>query len=293
MVADMTTTKSNPAAPKPTVPAVARAARTLEAVSASASGLTLSEIARAIGAPKSSCLSVCTTLVESGLLARSGAGTYQLGWKVVQLGRAYLARSDIATEFRRVDVELGLLAEDTVVLSLLDGRSVLYVHTRTGSRPVAVHYEIGMRLPAHCTAGGKSLLAALPPDIAAARYADGVVDSLTRHSITSLPTLARELERVRRRHYAIDDEETALGMVCFGAAILGPGGPVGALSVSMVKAAVDAGQAVRAVESLLRLTHALTARLGGPEIEPGAVEPPELFRALVLDQVARSDAEDL
>ncbi len=165
---------------KPTVPAVARAARALDVVSASASGLTLSEIARAIGAPKSSCLSVCTTLVESGLLVRSAAGTYQLGWKVVELGRAYLARSDIAMEFRRVDTELGLLAEDTVVLSLLDGRDVLYVHTRSGSRPVAVHYEIGMRLPAHCTASGKSLLAALPPATTATLYADGRFDAMTR-----------------------------------------------------------------------------------------------------------------
>jgi IclR family transcriptional regulator, blcABC operon repressor len=272
MGGEMTTTQ-----PKSTVPAVARAARTLEVVSASAGGLTLSEIARAIEAPKSSCLSVCTTLVESGLLVRSGAGTYQLGWKVVQLGRAYLARSDIATEFRRVDAEFGLLAEDTIVLSLLDGRDVLYVHTRAGSRPVAVHYEIGMRLPAHCTASGKSLLAALPDDAAAARYADGEFAALTRHSITSLPDLARELERIRVRRYAIDDEETALGMVCFGAAILGPSGPVGALSVSMVKAAVDAGRARRAVESLLRLAHALTARLGGPDLEPCEVEPPDGF----------------
>ncbi|HEY0450293.1 IclR family transcriptional regulator [Actinophytocola sp.] len=263
--------------PKPTVPAVARAARMLEVVSASASGMTLSEIARAIDAPKSSCLSVCTTLVESGLLVRSSAGTYQLGWKVVQLGRAYLARSDIATEFRRVDTELGLLAEDTIVLSLLDGRNVLYVHTRAGSRPVAIHYEIGMRLPAHCTASGKALLAALPPATAAALYADDTFDSLTRHSITSMPVLAPELERIRQRRYAIDDEETALGMVCFGAAILGAGGPVGALSVSMVKAAADGGRALRAVEALLRLAQALTARLGGPVLELGPVEPPSLY----------------
>jgi IclR family transcriptional regulator, blcABC operon repressor len=263
---------------KPTVPAVARAARALEVVSASAGGMTVSEIARAIGAPKSSCLSVCTTLVESGLLARSDAGIYQLGWKVVQLGRAYLARSDIATEFRRVDGELGLLAEDTVVLSLLDGRSVLYVHTRAASRPVAVHYEIGMRLPAHCTASGKALLAALPTATTAGLYADGTFDVLTRHSIASMPELSRELESVRRRRYAIDDEETALGMICFGATILGPGGPVGALSVGMVKAGVDADRSAVAVASLMRLTQALTARLGGPVLDLGEVEPPEPAR---------------
>jgi IclR family transcriptional regulator, blcABC operon repressor len=263
---------------KQTVPAVARAARALEAVSASAGGLTLTEIAREISAPKSSCRAVVTTLVDSGLLVRDTAGTYQLGWKVVELGRAYLARSDLTTEFRRVDTELGLLDEDTIVLSLLDGRAVLYVHTRAGNHPPTVHYEIGTRLPAHCTAGGKALLAALPPARTAYLYADGRFDALTRHSISSLPALSRELERVGKRRYAIDDEETALGMVCFGAAILGPAGPVGAMSVGMVKAAVDPDRAQVAAESLLRLSHALSARLGGPGQAPGPVEPPVLAR---------------
>jgi DNA-binding IclR family transcriptional regulator len=264
---------------KPTVPAVARAAAALDVVSGAPNGLTLSEIARAIGAPKSSVLSVCTTLVAAGLLVRTDTGAYELGWKVVQLGRGYLARSDIATEFRRVDAELGLLAEDTIVLSLLDGRDVLYVHTRAGSRPVAVHYEIGMRLPAHCTASGKSLLAALAPTDTAARYADGRFEALTAYSIASMPGLTRELALIRERRYAIDDEETALGMICFGAAILDASGrPAGAVSVSMVKAAVDPERGRRAAESLLRLTSTLTTRLGGPVPEPGPVAAPVLAR---------------
>jgi DNA-binding IclR family transcriptional regulator len=264
---------------KPTVPAVARAARALEVVSASPDGLTLSEIARAIAAPKSSCRAVVTTLVESGLLVRATTGTYLLGWKVVELGRAYLARSDLTTEFRRVDAELGLLGGDPVVLSLLDGRTVLYVHTRAGSRgPVAVHYEIGTRLPAHCTAGGKALLAALPPALTRNLYADDRFDLLTRHSISSMDDLSRELERVGTRRYAIDDEETALGMVCLGTAILGPAGPVGAMSVGMVKAAVDPDRAHLVAESLLRLAHALTARLGGPVEVAGQVEQPVFAR---------------
>jgi IclR family transcriptional regulator, blcABC operon repressor len=250
---------------KPAVPAVARAVRVLEEVADATDGLTLSAIARAISAPKSSCLAVCTTLVETGLLVRSPSGKYQLGLKVVQLGRAYLARSDLATEFRRADEELGLLPEDTIVLSVLHGREVTYVDTRHGKRPVAMHYEIGMRLPAHCTASGKSLLAALPAEEVAQRYADGHLDTLTTHSISSVAELTDELERVRERRYAIDDEEAALGMICFGAAVLDRSGhPAGALSVSMVKAAVDEARAAAATRSILRLAQALTLRLGGP-----------------------------
>ncbi|MBO0850243.1 MAG: IclR family transcriptional regulator [Pseudonocardia sp.] len=260
---------------RPTVPAVARAARTLEVVSETRGGLTLSQIARAIGAPKSSSLAVCTTLVEAGLLVRSGTGTYELGWKVVRLGRSYLSRSDIATEFRRVDAELGLLPEDTILLSILDGRNVLYIGARRGSRPVAVHYEIGMLLPAHCTASGKSLLAALPPTDLAARYADDRFDVLTQHSISSMSRLVRDLAATRARRYAIDDEETALGMICVGAAVTDvTGRPAGAVSVSMVKAAVDPERVSHAAESLLRIAHALTARLGGQLPGAAAVGTP-------------------
>jgi IclR family transcriptional regulator, blcABC operon repressor len=245
------------------VPAVARAARILEELAAARGGLTLSELARAIEAPKSSCLAVCATLVESGLLTRTPAGAYQLGWKLVPLGRSYLAQSNLVTEFGRVDDELRPLPEDTIVLSLLDGRTVVYVGTRPGSRPVAMHYEIGMRLPAHCTASGKALLAALPDDDITGRYADQVFDSLTTHSITRMPDLKAELEHTRRRGYAIDDEETAPGMICVGAAIVRPGGqPSGALSVSMVKATVDDDRITDAAESILLLTRSLASRLG-------------------------------
>lgn len=266
---------------KPAVPAVARAVRVLEAVAAEPDGLPLSALARAVGAPKSSCLAVCTTLVETGLLTRSAAGHYQLGLKVVQLGHAYLARSDLATEFLRANAELGLLPDDTIVLSVLRGREVTYVGTRPGKRPVAMRYEIGLQLPAHCTASGKSLLAALPADQVAERYTDGPFETLTRHSVPCLDELAAELERVRARGYAIDDEEAALGMLCFGAAVLDrSGSPAGALSVSMVKAAVDAGRAESAARAILELAQALTRRLGGPDrplppVEPMSWFPPE------------------
>ncbi|HWD02542.1 MAG TPA: IclR family transcriptional regulator [Amycolatopsis sp.] len=246
------------------VPSVARAAYILEALATARAGLTLSELARAIGAPKSSCLAVCTTLVSTGLLVRTPEGQYQLGWKVVPLGRAYLANSGLVREFRRVDAELGLLPEDTLVLSLLDGRSVVYVETRPGQRKLALSYEIGMRLPAHCTASGKALLASLPDADLAGRYAEGDFETLTPHSIRTMPALTADLTRTRSAGYAVDDEETAPGMLCVGAAITTRAGhPVGALSVSMVKSTVDPARLEEATSAIRRLTTTMSERLGG------------------------------
>jgi DNA-binding IclR family transcriptional regulator len=255
-------TTSQPLA-KPPVPSVARAAQILDALAAAPDGLVLSDLARAIGAPKSSCLAVCTTLVGTGLLVRTAAGAYQLGWKVVPLGRAYLARSSLVIEFRRVDQELRLLRDDTIVLSVLDGRSVVYVETRPGQRAVAMAYEIGMRLPAHCTASGKSQLAALSDHDIAERYGNERFETLTRCSISRMPDLMTEINRTRENGFAIDDEETAPGMMCVGAAISGRGGrPVGALSVSMVKSTVDDDRIKRSAEQILQLSNAIAERLG-------------------------------
>lgn len=255
---------SSPSSAGLPVPSVARAAYLLDALAAAPDGLPLSELARAIGAPKSSCLAVCTTLVTTGLLTRTPGGHYRLGWKVVPLGRAYLAKSGFVLEFRRVDQELGLLPEDTIVLSLLDGRHVVYVETRPGLRTLAMSYEIGLRLPAHCTASGKSLLASLTDDEIAGRYADGRFETLTPHSISRMPRLMAEIESTRAHGYAVDDEETAPGMMCVGAAVAVRGGqPVGALSVSMVKSTVDAERLKHSTSAILRLSTAITERLGG------------------------------
>jgi len=247
----------------PTVPAVDRAARTLDAVADSPRGLTLSEVARALDAPKSSLLAVCSSLVAAGLLVRRGR-RYELGPKLLQLGSTYLDRLDLATEFRRADAELGPLPDETMVLSRLECTQTRYLATRPGRRAVAIHYQPGMRLPAHCTASGKSQLALLTPQEVAARYAATELERLTPHSIGTMSDLACELEKVRERGYAVDDEETALGMICVGAAVTDVlGSPTAAVSVSMVKAAVDDDQVREAAAAVRRMAHELAVATGG------------------------------
>src|ERR1044072_6683611 len=106
MVAAMTTTQG-----KPSVPAVTRAARVLDVVSVSPGGMTGSEIARAIGAPKSSWPARCTTRVAPGPPARAalargaGGGGPRGGWTAPAPAPASLAQSALTSEFRRVDAE--------------------------------------------------------------------------------------------------------------------------------------------------------------------------------------------
>ena len=174
---------------------------------------------RSLDIPRSSTLALCNTLVEAGLLTRSAEAGYSLGPHVLELSRAYLAGTDIHRSFEQVLGREGALDEHTLVLSVLEHTDVVYVGRRLGRRAVSVPYELGMRLPANCTASGKVLLSELSDEEVRARFADGL-QALTSHSIVDIEVLLRELERWRSAGFALDEQETALGMTCVGAAVM-------------------------------------------------------------------------
>jgi DNA-binding IclR family transcriptional regulator len=265
------------------VPSVARAARILTTISeVGGRGLTLSDIARRVEAPKTSALSICTTLVEVGFLVRDG-DRYKLGLGAVKLARGYTANSDVPAEFWRANAELRPLASETIVLSVLDGANVVYVGCRKGERPVAMSYEIGLSLPAHCTASGKAMLARLPVAVIEGRYEGKMLPRLTDRSVPTLAELQRQLETIRAAGFAVDDEETARGMCCYGVALFDEAGrPVCALSVSLVKAAHEEAEVVSTLKGLWEFAARLSERLGLPQPEPlngGVTAAPAVARA--------------
>jgi DNA-binding IclR family transcriptional regulator len=205
--------------PESLAPAVTRAAAILDQL-ASAHSLTLgtSELARRLGLPKSSIANICAALLEAGMLRRVGAG-YALGRKLAELGGAYLSAVDPVQEFYASAADLPYASEDTVQLGVLDGLEVTYVARHDGQQPIRLASAIGRRLPANCTAMGKAALAALPP-AELTRRMQGVrwLPTMTARSIRTADALMAELDRVRTLGYAMDDEETAEGVVCFGVA---------------------------------------------------------------------------
>jgi DNA-binding IclR family transcriptional regulator len=259
-----------------TVPSVARAARILTTIAdVGGEGLTLSDVARRIEAPKTSALSICATLVEVGFLVRD-ADRYKLGLGAVKLARGYTANSNVAAEFWRANAELRPLASETIVLSVLDGTNVVYVGCRKGERHVAMSYEVGLSLPAHCTASGKAMLARLPENAVEGRYEGRALSRLTDKSVSTLAGLRHQLEEIRSRGFAVDDEETARGMCCYGVALSDElGRPVCALSVSLVKAAHESAEVVSTLKGLWEFAARLSERLGLPQPELLTIELPE------------------
>ena len=252
------------------VPSVGRAVQILEALADGPPTATLAALSRRLALPRSSALALCNTLVTSGLMTRDSDGSYRLGPGVVALSRAYLTQTDLHTEFTRLTRGQSVLPEETLVLSVADGSDVVYIGRRIGSRPVAVSYELGLRLPAHCTASGKALLAALAPEEVRGMYGPKArLQSLTPQSITDVAVLIEDLAVTRERGYAVDNEELAPGMMCVGVAVPDrTGRAIGAVAVGMVKAAMTDGTLPNAAAEMKQLADSISRALGATIAEP-------------------------
>jgi IclR family transcriptional regulator, blcABC operon repressor len=243
-------------------PAVTRAAAILDLLAENGRATAgPSELARRLGLPKSSIANVCSALADAGLLRRVGTG-FGLGRKLAELGGAYLTSIDPVVQFYEACRDLDAGSEETVQLAVLDGIEMTYLARHDGRQPVRLTSQIGHRLPASVTATGKAALASLDPQEVARRF-DGVeLANLTPRSLTTVEALLADLERVRARGYAMDDEETVEGVVCFGVAIpgRGPGDGPYAASITLLKARATADR----VPPLIADLHLLADHLSDP-----------------------------
>ena len=214
---------------------------TLQRLAEHPRGVSLDELSRELDAPKSSVHRALATLVQVGFAEQERpGGRYRLGFELVRMAFGYHEQSD---EQALVEPALEALAQrfgETAHYARLDVAEIVYVAKVTppvyGVRMTSV---IGGRNPAHCTGVGKALLAhALPDRVAVDRYvrAHGPLEQRTAHTITEPEGLHAELERVREQGYAVDREESELGINCvaFATFLDSPQVPSGAASVAAV-----------------------------------------------------------
>lgn len=219
-------------------PAVTRSIRILGLL-ADAHGrpMALSEIARSIGAAKSSTSNLCAVLEEHALIQRRDGG-YILGRRTVELGGAYVSSFDQVREFYRLCAESPELSHELVQIAVLDGTEVLYLARHEGRAPLRLSASIGDRFPAAPTAVGNALLSMLDPEEVARRFnSPAAFPQRTEKSTRTLGQLQRKLEIVRETGIAVDEGEVHPGVV--GIAMVLParasGEPPLAMGVSLIE----------------------------------------------------------
>ncbi len=194
--------------------------------------LSLAELARRTGLPKSTAFRLCHELVAGGLLERWGA-SYRLGLWLWEIGQQ-VPRQRILREAALPFMEdLFVATQETVHLAIRDGLEVLYIEKLVGHRPVAQPSRIAGRLPLHCTATGKIMLAYSSQQLLLQVIADGLTGR-TPHTVMTPMALGLQLERIRRDGLAVETEETRAGYSSMAAPVLGARRTVvAALSITM------------------------------------------------------------
>lgn len=201
------------------VPALTRAMRIIDLLSDEGQpGLGITEIAARAEIPKSTTALLCNVLEEEGLVRRHD-GRYLLGRRLLTLGGDYLATVDQLGDFYDEVRRQPAMSRYSARLAMLDGTDVIYLARYEVGRIRRVSGSVGDRFPASVTATGKAILATMSPDVVADRFRSVDFPVFTAKSIQSIPELLQDLEATRQRGYAMDDEETNLGQVCFGMAV--------------------------------------------------------------------------
>nr|WP_237760017.1 IclR family transcriptional regulator [Arthrobacter alpinus] len=246
-------------------PAVTRASAVLDALAQSVTGrLTLSDLARELGIPKSSTSNLLQALEDAELITRVGSD-YALGVKLVELGAAYLSRRDEVREFYRFCEAAPLLKGETVRIAMLDGDNVIYLARYEGHPAVRLTSNIGDKMPVSLCAVGKALIAKLHDHDLDRLYPDeAVLPVLTPKSLRTGAALKAEIGAIRAQGYAFEDEESTLGVVSLGVAVPthGSHGPSLGVSVTALQATFSDAQRAAMVQELVDLSKMLGNPMG-------------------------------
>lgn len=255
----------------PLVPAVVRAVDILRLVAQESEGVKISRISSELGLPRNSTYLLVRTLVNERLLSLGDGGLVHLGVGLLELGGAYAQSLVLVREAKDILRQLNQDANETVHLAILDDRDVVYLLKEEARQPIRMVSGVGRRQPAHATAVGKVLLAALPRRELDAWLSGVALEQITENTITDPARLRTELEQIRSTGLGHDRAESNVDVSCLASPVFDSDGQVvAALSVSLPRWRMTRERA-HDLESLVRhAAHELSARLGGVSLTSDA-----------------------
>ena len=206
----------------------------LDALAASTDPASLKQLAAATELHPSTAHRILAAMTAARFVERQDAGTYRLGIRLLELGsivKSRISLREVALPFMQ---ELHERIGEAINLGARHDDEIVYLErTSSGRALVRVVYLVGGRAPLHLTSLGKLFLAAEGPQKIRDYAKRTGLPGKTPKSLTSLPALEKELDKVRRHGIAFDDEEAELGLKCVAAPIHDEDGKViAALSVS-------------------------------------------------------------
>ncbi|RFU38707.1 IclR family transcriptional regulator, partial [Actinomadura logoneensis] len=237
----------------------------LETLAGSAEGMGVTALARAVGQDKGNAHRLLRMLEERGYVEQDPkTRAYRASVQLVSLAGQLLRDLDVVVVAQRTMRELSDRTGEAVHLARRTKFGGVYVaQERQGGGRVTVETEIGAQPVIHATATGKALYCLATAE-ELARVAPPPLRGFTIRTLTSVPALMADLERVRERGYAVDDEELNLDVRCVAAPIFDLyGAPVASIGVSGPAARVGLSQVGELGEQVRAAAVRITEEMGG------------------------------
>lgn len=260
---------------KPLVPALERGIAILEVLGRSRAGLSLSQLTRHLSLPKSSVHCLLRTLEATGYVYRDNTSAkYRISLRICELARQALNGMSLREQARPF---LRALAEETALtvhMAVLEQGSCVLIEKVTPPGAVRTATWVGKQLGLHCTAIGKALIAYLPEAEVTRLVMEHGLIRYNDNTIRSAGQLNKELERVRNKGYALDDEEEEIGMRCIGASVLnGTADVVAALSIAGPTTQIDDEALHRLTGLVVSTAHRIGDQIKSQQLEVGNALP--------------------
>jgi DNA-binding IclR family transcriptional regulator len=246
-------------------PALSSGLAVLKLLAAATAPQSAGVIARDLGLARSTTYRLLAVLADGGFVTHFPEDrVYGLGVAAFEVGTAFLRQDRLERLGRPVLARLAGATRSTAHLGILIGREVLYLLKEQPSRPVPLVTEVGVRLPAHLTASGRAMLAALPVAEFRAIYPDSaVLAERTDAGPRTVADLRLLVEAERVAGISVEDGHVTVGIASLAVAARDRvGRPLAAIGVSVPSGQLPERRAVLTA-AMERANRALSSRLGG------------------------------
>ena len=244
--------------PNGLVKSAARALELLDDIATHGPGTQLL-LATRLGIPKSSLHALLRTMTARGWLETDQTGSvYRLGIHSLMLGSAYLGGDTVVARASAAMDEVASATGEAVHLGRLDGHHVVYTAKRESTHPLRMHSGVGRRLPAYSTALGRAILAAQSVALREQLVPEDITP-LTVRTTTDKRRVLEIIDAAAVAGYAVESEESCLGVRCFAVTLPFERAGTDALSVAVPMSRLDGPREDFIIETLLSVKARLAA----------------------------------
>ncbi len=234
----------------------------LEAISQNARGLSLADIVKSVGIPKTTAFRILEILTAREYVTWNPDNEkYYIGIKALEIGISGLVGQDIVDVSIPYLQELSLAVGETSFLAVYNNGDVVYLYKAEGTSSIQTTARLGSRRPAYCTALGKVILANLPIE-ETDRIFEKKLAKFTEKTVVDRIRLYEEFAHICTDGYSVDDEGIEYGLYCLAVPVYNyTGGVIAAISVSgPIKRISESREKV--IEELKSVGATISRRLG-------------------------------